>query len=63
VSTPPTTVVVVVALAEYYRDVTLLSQGSEIPDSIEEAGEGIEKSYLFFAAGNIARSLKAIAAS
>jgi hypothetical protein len=63
-STPPTTVAGVVALAEYYRDVTLLSEGSEIPDSVEDAHEeGVEKSYLFFAAGNIARSSKAITVS
>jgi hypothetical protein len=60
----PTAVAGAAALAEYYQDVSLLSEGSEIPDSIEDVHEErVEKSYLFFAARNIARSLKAIAAS
>jgi hypothetical protein len=62
VSTSPTTIDGIVALAEYYRDVTLLSQGSEEPDSLKDAEDGIAKSYLFYAADNIARSLKAISA-
>jgi hypothetical protein len=44
VSTSPTTIDGIVALAEYYRDVTLLSQGSEEPDSLEDAEDGIAKS-------------------
>jgi hypothetical protein len=61
VSTSPTTIDGIVALAEYYRDVALLS-GSEEPDSLEDAEDGIAKSYLFCAADNVARSLKAISA-
>jgi hypothetical protein len=55
----PTTVAGVAALAEHYQDVTLLFEGRRHP-AASKMRMG-EKSYLFFAARNIARSLKAMA--
>jgi hypothetical protein len=60
-STQPTTIVGLIALAEYYCDITLLCDGSELPEALEDE-DGVEKPCLFHAGRNIAQSLRAIAA-